>query len=991
MGRRAAWHRWIGGFGGKRLPALITGIYLLCGGVWLFIVVRVVHHDVAMILEDAVYIAGTAVLLYLLLHLGIRTLHKKESALRESEDRLARILETNASGIVVYDEAGMISYINSAASAILGGERSKLIGLRYDDPSWEFTDRNGAPLRGENNPVDMVRINRLPVYDVECNVSGRDGRRVILTVNAAPLLDPLGKMVGTVTSFVDITERKKEEELKLRKLLLAMEQSPSAIVISELEGNVEYANPRYGEMTGCTVKDIVEGKIPHDGMIPPNVREIMRETVRSGNAWRGEFQCCRKNGDVYWEATSVTPIRTAEGDVSNLLWVRDDITIRKEAEEALRRSEAAYRAVVEDQTELICRFSPDGKLSFVNEAYCRYFGKTRADLISGVFPTPPREQEFMERARRRAARARDPSPIEYEIQVTIPGGALRWQRWTERAILDARGGFIEFQAVGSDVTDHRQVDLALHESEEKFRNLVEKISDWVWEIDGNGVYTYVSPKIRDLLGYEPEEVRGRTPLDFVPAPEAVRLRAVLDRIAANREPFSGLEKICLRKDGREAFIETSGAPFFDAEGAFRGYRGVDRDIGERKRAEEMLRASEERFRQLFEQSEEPLFLFRHGTPEILDANPAAVVLYGYSLEELQRQGIALFVPPDDLEQFSSAITGISPASPLNIARASHLRNDGEEIIVSIRAKSVRTRGGLVAYCSFRDISLRIRMEEEAKLQQAQLIHANRMASLGAIVSGVAHEVSNPNNLVMFNAPMILAAWEDALPALDRYHRECGDFTLAGLPYREMRHVVPKLAEGISDASRRIKAIVGNLKDFARQGESNGHKPERINDIVLSAIRILNHEIMKRTHRFEVTLGEDLPPVMGSGQQLEQVVINLLHNALQALTSNEQAVRVYTMRNPEMGDVEVHIVDEGIGMTREVQSRITEPFFSTRLDSGGLGLGLSISRSIVKGHKGAIRFDSEVGKGTRAVVRLPASPSPAAGDGEDPSGKIFLGR
>ncbi|OGR18810.1 MAG: hypothetical protein A2559_07960, partial [Deltaproteobacteria bacterium RIFOXYD2_FULL_66_9] len=409
------------------------------------------------------------------------------------------------------------------------------------------------------------------------------------------------------------------------------------------------------------------------------------------------------------------------------------------------------------------------------------------------------------------------------------------------------------------------------------------------------------------------------------------------------------------------------------------------------RAEEMLRASEERFRQLFEQSEEPLFLFRHGTPEILDANPAAVVLYGYSLEELQRQGIALFVPPDDLEQFSSAIAGIGPASPLNIARASHLRNDGEEIVVSIRAKSVRTRGGLVAYCSFRDISLRIRMEEEAKLQQAQLIHANRMASLGAIVSGVAHEVSNPNNLVMFNAPMILAAWEDALPALDRYHRECGDFTLAGLPYREMRHVVPKLAEGISDASRRIKAIVGNLKDFARQGESNGHKPERINDIVLSAIRILNHEIMKRTHRFEVTLGEDLPPVMGSGQQLEQVVINLLHNALQALTSNEQAVRVYTMRNPEMGDVEVHIVDEGIGMTREVQSRITEPFFSTRLDSGGLGLGLSISRSIVKGHKGAIRFDSEVGKGTRAVVRLPASPSPAASDGEDPSGKIFLGR
>jgi hypothetical protein len=283
------------------------------------------------------------------------------------------------------------------------------------------------------------------------------------------------------------------------------------------------------------------------------------------------------------------------------------------------------------------------------------------------------------------------------------------------------------------------------------------------------------------------------------------------------------------------------------------------------------------------------------------------------------------------------------------------------------------------------------MEEEAKLHQAQLIHSNRMASLGAIVSGVAHEVNNPNNLVMFNAPMIQSAWQDALPVLDHYNRENGDFSLAGIPYKEMREVVPKLAEGITHASRRIKTIVGNLKDFARLGEPQGYKPRRINDIVLSAITILNHEILKRTHRFEMTLGEDLPPVMGSGQQLEQVVINLLQNSLQALTSNEQCVRASTMRNPETGDVEVHILDEGVGMPREILSRIAEPFFSTRLDSGGLGLGLSICRSIVKSHGGAIHFESEVGKGTRAVVRLPASPSPAAGDDENPSGKILLGR
>jgi C4-dicarboxylate-specific signal transduction histidine kinase len=262
------------------------------------------------------------------------------------------------------------------------------------------------------------------------------------------------------------------------------------------------------------------------------------------------------------------------------------------------------------------------------------------------------------------------------------------------------------------------------------------------------------------------------------------------------------------------------------------------------------------------------------------------------------------------------------------------------------------------------------MEEEAKLHQAQLIHANRMSSLGTIVSGVAHEVNNPNNLVMFNAPMILSAWADAVPVLDAYSRENGDFSLGGLPYSEMREVVPKLAVGISDASSRIKAIVSDLKNFARQDQPRRKVPVRVNDVIRMAVTILNHEIMKATHRFDAKLDEDIPPVMGSAQQLEQVVINLLNNALQALPSNRQGVRVSTRLVPETGEVEVCVEDEGMGMSPEVLERIKEPFFSTHLDSGGLGLGVSICRSIVEEHDGTLDFESEEGKGTRAVIRLP---------------------
>ena len=139
---------------------------------------------------------------------------------------------------------------------------------------------------------------------------------------------------------------------------------------------------------------------------------------------------------------------------------------------------------------------------------------------------------------------------------------------------------------------------ALRESEDRYRNLVETISDWVWEVDRNAVYTFVSPRIRDLLGYGPGEILGKTPFDLMPPDEALRVKGIFLPLATRREPFSGLENVNLHKDGHLVILETSGTPFFDVDGTFLGYRGVDREIGARKRAEEVLRKSEEHLLQV---------------------------------------------------------------------------------------------------------------------------------------------------------------------------------------------------------------------------------------------------------------------------------------------------------------------------------------------------------------------------------------------------------
>ena len=151
---------------------------------------------------------------------------------------------------------------------------------------------------------------------------------------------------------------------------------------------------------------------------------------------------------------------------------------------------------------------------------------------------------------------------------------------------------------GEPPRDLAKAEAALRESEERYRALVETVSDWVWEVDENAVYTFVGPQIRDLLGYEPGEILGKTPFDLMPPGEALRVKEIFGPYAASREPFPTIENANLHKDGHLVVLETSGAPFFDADGRFRGYRGIDREIGARKRAEEAIRRSEEHLRQV---------------------------------------------------------------------------------------------------------------------------------------------------------------------------------------------------------------------------------------------------------------------------------------------------------------------------------------------------------------------------------------------------------
>ena len=272
----------------------------------------------------------------------------------------------------------------------------------------------------------------------------------------------------------------------------------------------------------------------------------------------------------------------------------------------------------------------------------------------------------------------------------------------------------------------------------------------------------------------------------------------------------------------------------------------------------------------------------------------------------------------------------------------------------------------------REVTERQRAMELLRENQAQLVQADKMAALGVLVSGVAHEVNNPNGYILLNMPVLKDVYLDALELFEhKFHAE-GDFMLAGLRYSQMREELPVMLDEMLEGARRIKRIVEDLKDFARREDSPRREPVDLNAIVRAAARLLDARIRKATRRFELTLDARLPPVRGNSQRIEQVVVNLVLNSCEALPDPDRAIGISTEHDRDAAVARITVRDEGVGIAPEHLGRLTDPFFTTKRDQGGTGLGLSVSAAIVKEHGGTLEFRSPPGGGTTVVLTLPVA-------------------
>ena len=389
---------------------------------------------------------------------------------------------------------------------------------------------------------------------------------------------------------------------------------------------------------------------------------------------------------------------------------------------------------------------------------------------------------------------------------------------------------------------------------------------------------------------------------------------------------------------------------------------------EHRQAVQALRSSEEKYRLLFQEFNGLLnavpdsLMLVDPEMKILWSNRAAAGGLGLKAEEMVGHPCYRLIKQRDKQCDACVVTQtISSGQTQNTIET---LDNGE--IWDNRTFPLLDQNGTV----IKIIIMKRNITKQKRLQK-EAARASRLAVLGELSAGVAHEINNPNALIRYNSDMLHGFLSDLLPHLHESLPRDTSRTFGGLSCAELVEEMPQMLTSIQDSSKRIKEIVDDLRDFSRQDLFNEEDFIDLNQVAEASVRLAGNVVARATDHFSVDLADDLPPLSGVQGRLEQVVINLLINSSQALEDRAQKITLSTHCSENREQLFLTVSDDGKGIPADVLEHIFEPFVTTKRQEGGTGLGLSVSARIVKEHRGTLNFTSTPGKGTTATLMFPA--------------------
>jgi PAS domain S-box-containing protein len=640
-----------------------------------------------------------------------------EQALGESDERHRSVIAAMTEGVVLQSADGRILTANASAEAILGSSKERREGKNLINPKWRTIHEDGSPFPSDEHPVGATLRTGKPCTNVIMGLQKPDGELRWISINTQPLIRASQeKAHAVVASFSDITGHKQAEDA-LRRQAQIIEQIQDAVVVTDLDGRVKLWNKGAENIFGYTAAEA----IGHQASTLYALEEQANLPLREKRNPATEGWARRKSGERCFIHLSMTLLRDEHGAPYGMIGYASDLTELKRAEEALRESEARNRLIVDTAMDAIITMDAAGKITGWNAQAEATFGWTAQEVIGKPLADaiiPPEHREAHKRGLSRYLATGEARLLNRRIEMSAlrRTGEIFPVELAVAAILNPNGP-VTFSAFIKDIGARKHAEENLRKSEERYRTLVERMTDGVYRSTPAGKFLEVNPAMVTMLGYENKkelmDVDIKSQLYFDPKERE-------DMVEVLREAGKDeIEVFRLRhKNGQEVWVEDHGRLVLDAQGNVLYHEGILRDITARKKAEEALRKSEERYRTIVERMTDGVY---RSTPDgkFIDVNAALVNMLGYaSKKELLEVDIKtqLYFDPKEREEM---IEVLREAGKDEIEVFRLRRKDGQEIWVEDHGRLVYDEQGNVLYHEgiLRDITARKRAEQPQRRQK----------------------------------------------------------------------------------------------------------------------------------------------------------------------------------------------------------------------------------------------------------------------------------
>ena len=797
----------------------------------------------------------------------------------------------------------------------------------------------------------------LPLKNEHANVFGcltmHSDRPEAFTPEEIRLLEELaGDLAfGIVTLRSQAARRQAEQELTL--LTYALSKVSDETYLIDETAHFRYVNEAVCRGLGYTRAELLGMGIPDiDPEFPAErwqAHWCELKAVRTLN-----FETVHRSRDGRVFPVEVSSNYLEYGGRAYIFSLSRDITARKQAEEERHQSAERFRAIADYTYDWENWFGIDGKLLWVNPAVERITGYSIAEcMVMPDFPIPlvaEADRETFAGQMREAVQGS--SRNDFEFRVRRKDGRLAWVAASWQPIHDSRGARLGYRSSIRDIAERKRAEEAMRRSEAYLAEAERLSHSGTWAFDvATDNYIYVSEECFRIFELDPQE--------GLPARKAISrliheedwdvVRVSFDKTLREKTDTSTEFRVAL-PSGKIKHIQATRHPLLNGAGDVVQLMGIVIDVTERKRAEEALRESETRFRTFVDHAGDALFVQDLEQRTIVDVNRQACDSLGYSREELIGKTPLVFHLDSDREGIEAVVEQASAGETVS-DRHWHRRKDGSTFPVEAQATLVSYDGRRFLLKVARDISDRLRAEEQRdKLRQleAELAHLDRLTMLGELTASIAHEVNQPLSGVVSNGSACLRWLAGDVPNLE-----------------EAREAARRIVRD----GKRAGEVIARIRALTKKASTPREKLD-LNETLRQVLALVRDEAIRKSVNIRTKFADDLFPVSGDQVQLQQVVLNLAINAIEAMSSIGERTRelVITTRNIGKDQVQVTVEDSGVGLDPNAMQKIFEPFYTTKRT--GMGMGLSISRSILQSHGGRLWATAKEDPGTTFSFILP---------------------